>query len=83
MDKHLQLLAKQHLETRFIRINAEKSPFLTDRLRIFMLPTLALVRNAKVEEYVVSTKYSCPGKSEDYKLLAYRQKLCHIRLYQA
>ena len=56
MDKHLQLLAKQHLETRFIRINAEKSPFLTDRLRIFMLPTLALVRNAKVEEYVVSIK---------------------------
>lgn len=49
----MDVLAQSHLETRFVRIHAEKSPFLTERLKIFMLPTLALVRNAKVEEYVV------------------------------
>jgi hypothetical protein len=53
MDKHLAILAKQHLETRFLKINAEKSPFLTERLKIFMLPTLALVLKGKVEDYVV------------------------------
>ncbi|XP_010928621.1 thioredoxin domain-containing protein 9 homolog [Elaeis guineensis] len=53
MDKHLNILAKQHLETRFLKIHAEKSPFLTDKLRIVVLPTLALVKDAKVEDYVV------------------------------
>ena len=53
MDKHLLELTKQHLETKFLKINAEKSPFLTERLKIFMLPTLALVKKGKVEDYVV------------------------------
>ncbi|XP_042458931.1 thioredoxin domain-containing protein 9 homolog [Zingiber officinale] len=53
MDKHLSILAKQHIESRFIKVHAEKSPFLTEKLRIVVLPTLALVKNAKVEDYVV------------------------------
>ncbi|GMH23605.1 hypothetical protein Nepgr_025448 [Nepenthes gracilis] len=53
MDKHLNLLAKQHMETRFVKINAEKSPFLAEKLKIVVLPTLALIKNAKVEDYVV------------------------------
>jgi len=35
------------------QINAEKSPFLTDKLKVFMLPTLALIKHEKVEDYVV------------------------------
>lgn len=54
MDKHLAILSKQHIETRFVKINAEKSPYLSEKLRIVVLPTLALVKNAKVEDYVVS-----------------------------
>ncbi len=96
MDKHLGLLCKRHIETKFVKvsaltkelavraaaaplpwrgggpgardspqhtyasvlcfalqINAEKSPFLTERLKIWMLPTLALIKNEKVEDYVV------------------------------
>ncbi|XP_042004790.1 thioredoxin domain-containing protein 9 homolog [Salvia splendens] len=53
MDKHLAILAKQHVETRFIKLNAEKSQYLSEKLRIVVLPTLALVKNAKVEDYVV------------------------------
>ncbi|QCE08472.1 thioredoxin domain-containing protein 9 homolog [Vigna unguiculata] len=53
MDKHLNLLAKQHIETRFVKINAEKSPFLAEKLKIIVLPTLALIKNAKVDDYVV------------------------------
>ncbi|KAL9238290.1 hypothetical protein vseg_012731 [Gypsophila vaccaria] len=53
MDKHLSILAKQHIETRFVKINAEKSPFLAEKLKIVVLPTLALIKNAKVENYVV------------------------------
>ncbi|KAJ7967538.1 Thioredoxin domain-containing protein [Quillaja saponaria] len=53
MDKHLSILAKQHIETRFIKLNAEKSPFLAEKLKIVVLPTLALIKNAKVDDYVV------------------------------
>ncbi|KAF8654943.1 hypothetical protein HU200_033672 [Digitaria exilis] len=53
VDKHLSILAKQHVETRFIKVHAEKAPFLTEKLRIVVLPTLAIVKNAKVEDYVV------------------------------
>lgn len=53
MDKHLNILAKQHVETRFVKIHAEKSPFLAEKLKIVVLPTLALVKNTKVDDYVV------------------------------
>ena len=53
MDKHLGILAKQHIETRFIKIQAEKSPFLAEKLKIIVLPTIALIKNAKVDDYVV------------------------------
>ena len=53
MDKHLSLLAKQHIETRFVKIHAEKSPFLAEKLKIVVLPTVALIKNAKVDDYVV------------------------------
>ncbi|KAL1342835.1 hypothetical protein HN51_029326 [Arachis hypogaea] len=53
VDKHLSILAKQHIETRFVKINAEKSPFLAEKLKIIVLPTLALIKNAKVDDYVV------------------------------
>ncbi|KAI5059239.1 hypothetical protein GOP47_0025558 [Adiantum capillus-veneris] len=53
MDKHMALLATKHIETRFVKINAEKSPFLTERLKIVVLPTLALIKNTKVDDYLV------------------------------
>ncbi|WVZ94286.1 hypothetical protein U9M48_040192 [Paspalum notatum var. saurae] len=53
LDKHLSILAKQHVETRFVKVHAEKAPFLTEKLRIVVLPTLAIVKNGKVEDYVV------------------------------
>ena len=29
MDKHLAVLAARHLETKFVKVQAEKAPFLT------------------------------------------------------
>jgi len=53
LDKHLALLAKKHIETKFIKLNAEKSPFLSERLRIRVIPTLALLVDGKTKDYVV------------------------------
>lgn len=36
-----------------MKIQAEKSPFLAERLKIVVLPTLALIKNTKVDDYVV------------------------------
>ncbi|RVE58265.1 hypothetical protein OJAV_G00207460 [Oryzias javanicus] len=53
LDKHLAILAKKHVETKFIKLNAEKAPFLTERLRIKVIPTLALLIDGKSKDYVV------------------------------
>ena len=44
VDRHLETLAAGHLETRFLKINAEKCPFLVEKLRIIMLPTILCVK---------------------------------------
>jgi hypothetical protein len=64
MDKHMHTLAKGHVETKFVKINAEKSPYLTEKLKIFMLPTLALIRKEKVEEYIVG--FDAFGGTDDF-----------------
>ncbi|KAL4588652.1 hypothetical protein LXL04_001544 [Taraxacum kok-saghyz] len=64
VDKHLGILAKQHIETRFIKIQAEKSPFLAEKLKIVVLPTIALIKNAKVDDYVVG--FDELGGSDDF-----------------
>lgn len=53
VDKHLNKLAQDHLECRFLKINAEKIPFLVERLRIMVIPTLVLVIAGKVAHQVV------------------------------
>lgn len=47
--------APLHLD---LQINAEKSPYLTEKLKIWMLPTLALIKSEKVEDYVVGFQVS-------------------------
>jgi len=64
MDMHLDMLSKKHLETKFCKIDAEKSPFLTERLKIWMLPTLALISKEKVLDYVVG--FDDFGGSDDF-----------------
>ena len=45
LHKHLTALAAQHLETLFVRIDAEKCPFLAERLSIVLLPTLIMTKD--------------------------------------
>jgi len=53
VDKHLAILAPKHIEARFVKIDAEKCPFLVQRLKIKVLPTLCLSRDAKTVDYIV------------------------------
>jgi len=47
--EHCKRLASTHLEARFIFIEAENAPFLTDRFNIFMLPTIVCIADNKVK----------------------------------
>mmetsp|Transcript_20340 Transcript_20340/g.20460 ORF Transcript_20340/g.20460 Transcript_20340/m.20460 type:complete len:303 (-) Transcript_20340:39-947(-) len=40
MNHHLAKLATRHIETKFIKINADKAPFFVDKLTIRTIPTL-------------------------------------------
>ena len=53
IDKHLRELSAKHVETKFVRVNAEKVPFLVERLKIWMLPTVVLVKAGKTHHSIV------------------------------
>ena len=48
VDKHFQQLASRHLETKFCKINAEKSEYLVRKLGVWMMPTILLCRDREV-----------------------------------
>ncbi|KAJ1615728.1 thioredoxin-like protein [Pavlovales sp. CCMP2436] len=45
---HCQVLAEKHMECKFLKVNAEKSPFLVERLNVYMMPTLVCVKEGNV-----------------------------------
>ena len=65
VDKHLEALARQHIETKFVKINAEKVVFLIERLRIKVMPTIALIRDNKPIDYIVG--FNDLGNTDDFK----------------
>ncbi|XP_076886619.1 thioredoxin domain-containing protein 9 homolog [Bidens hawaiensis] len=78
VDKHLSILAKQHIETRFIKIQAEKSPFLAEKLKIVVLPTIALIKNAKVDDYVVG--FNELGGTDDFTTEELEERLAKAQV---
>lgn len=64
VDKHLQILARKHIEARFCKVNAEKCPFLTQRLRIKIIPTIALIKDSKTKDFIVG--FTDLGNRDDY-----------------
>ncbi|XP_073966344.1 thioredoxin domain-containing protein 9 [Choristoneura fumiferana] len=63
-DMHLKLLATKHVETRFVKMDAERAPFLTGRLKIRVIPTLALVTQNKTRDFVVG--FTELGNRDDF-----------------
>lgn len=73
MKKHLSILASSHLETKFLVLEAEKAPFLAERLKIWMLPTIALVKNEKTTDYIVGLDEM--GGLEDFDIHVLESRL--------
>lgn len=47
MDFHLNIVAREHLEAKFLRIDAAKTPFFVAKLRIKTLPALCVFEDGK------------------------------------
>ena len=52
-DAHLSNLAKQHFETRFIKVDVEKLPWLAEQFNIMMLPTIQLIEGGKTFHSII------------------------------
>ncbi|KAA8492931.1 Thioredoxin domain-containing protein 9-like [Porphyridium purpureum] len=61
--QHLTRIAAQHLEAKFVLLDAEHCEFLVDTMKIWMMPSVALVRNRK-SEYIFAglSEFTADGK---------------------
>ena len=52
VDAHFERLAASHVECRFVKIDAEKNPFLVEKLGIIVLPTIVLIKDGKTDHAI-------------------------------
>ena len=52
VDAHFSQLAQKHVETRFIKVDVEKNPFLVERLGIILIPTIVLCKDGKTDHSI-------------------------------
>jgi hypothetical protein len=74
-DRHLDLLARKHVETKFLRVNAERSPFLVERLKVWMLPTLVLVKAGRTDHSIIG--FDELGGRDDFTMEDLERVLLH------
>lgn len=65
VDKHLAELSRKHIETKFRKINAEKCPFVAERLKIWMLPSIVIIKNGQTKHTIVGLDEF--GGTEDFE----------------
>jgi len=54
VDKHMRRCAQKYVDCKFVKINAEKCPYLCEKLHIWSLPSIVLIIQGK-------TEYTCVG----------------------
>lgn len=81
LDSHLKKLAEQHLETKFVKLDVEKAPFLTSRFNIRVIPTMGIVKDGKTQGFIVGfTEF---GNSDDFstEMLEWRLGVAEVINY--
>lgn len=52
VDAHFDKLAQTHLESRFIKVDVEKNPYLVEKLGIILLPTIVIIIKGHTEHAI-------------------------------
>ena len=73
IDKHVNKLVKKHMETKFVKVDAEKSPYLVEKLHIWMLPTLVCIKDGHTEHSIVG--FDEYGGNDDFTTDTFEQVL--------
>lgn len=81
VDKHLAILAQKHLETRFCKISVDRAPFLCDRMKIRVLPTIVLFKDFKSKDFIIG--FDDLGGVDDFstEMLEWRIARAHVIRY--
>ncbi|KMZ57160.1 putative Thioredoxin domain-containing protein [Zostera marina] len=64
MDKHLKALAPLHINTKFIKIDAENAPFFVTKLAVKILPCVIMFRNGIASDRIVG--FHDLGEKDDF-----------------
>lgn len=80
-DKHLDIISKKHLEARFIKINAERSHFISGNLNIKILPTIALIKNSKLVHKIIG--FEELSSRDDFKTTQLEELLARKNMIQS
>lgn len=78
MDKHCKALSEKYIECRFVRINIEKSPYLAEKLRIVMLPTVMLINQGKTDHSIIG--FDEMGGKDDFEMEDFEQVLANWKV---
>ena len=78
IDHHLGILAKYHPETKFIKINAEKSPFFVQKLGIKVLPTTVLFDDGKAIDRVLG--FEGVSNQDEFPTSAFAKRLAKAKV---
>jgi len=75
VDMHFKTLAKKHIETLFTKIDAEKCPFLTEKLKIKVIPSIACIKNGIMVDKLVG--FTTLGNKDDFTTEEMEWRLAH------
>ena len=78
VDKHMEILAKKHVESRFVKIDAERSMWLAQRLKIKVLPTIVCILDSKTKDFIVG--FDDLGGQDEFptEMLEWRLSICEM-----
>jgi len=80
IDKHLDIIAKNHRETMFVKINAEKTPFFTEKLNIRVLPTIILfVKGKAIHRFIGFEDF---GMNDDFPTINLSRQLVIFKMIE-
>jgi hypothetical protein len=64
LDHHISRLVGRHVETKFIKINAEKAPFFVEKLKIRTIPSLIIFNDGVAVEKILGFQGLADGQPE-------------------
>ena len=80
IDKHLKIIAQNHRETLFVKINAEKTPFFTAKLNIRVLPTIILfVKGKAIHRFIGFQDF---GMNDDFPTINLTRQLVIFKMIE-